>query len=266
MNWIHDNLPRRAAAPAGEGDSEGPSILWVGSLEGEAVARSDAWKESVMAGCWLLLDGEAEVELNPSPAGALVQGRLAISLLGGTSRLAECAACPNRTTPKLAGGAMDPAMRYAASQLSGLGRTSHSEKLFARGLLFQILSRVVAAEEARGPEGCPYSPEDICCVERAARHMEVRFAEGHSIRSIARAAGTNEFKLKRGFRRVYGTTVFGYLRGVRMQRARERFDGGERNVTCVAMDVGYSNPSHFARAFRGEFGVNPKAYLLGAER
>lgn len=90
-----------------------------------------------------------------------------------------------------------------------------------------------------------------------ARLMESRYAEDHSIAGLSRAVHLNEFKLKRGFKELYGTTVFGYLRQIRMEKAREMLRLQKNSVIEVANAVGYSNPSHFARAFKQAFGINP---------
>ncbi|MDQ8181211.1 AraC family transcriptional regulator [Pelagicoccus sp. SDUM812005] len=91
----------------------------------------------------------------------------------------------------------------------------------------------------------------------AARLMEQRFAEDHSIANLSRAVHLNEFKLKRGFKELYGTTIFGYLRQIRMEKAREMLRQPNASVIETANAVGYSNPSHFARAFKQAFGINP---------
>jgi AraC family transcriptional regulator, transcriptional activator of the genes for pyochelin and ferripyochelin receptors len=88
--------------------------------------------------------------------------------------------------------------------------------------------------------------------------------EPPSLLTLARQVGLNDFKLKRGFRQVFGTTVFGYLHEHRMERARQLLEERRLNVTAVACTVGYANPSHFAGAFKRKFGVNPSAYLRGA--
>ncbi|MDQ8196529.1 AraC family transcriptional regulator [Pelagicoccus enzymogenes] len=91
----------------------------------------------------------------------------------------------------------------------------------------------------------------------AARLMEQRYSEEHSIANLSRAVHLNEFKLKRGFKEHYGTTIFGYLRKVRMEKAREMLRSPNASVIETANAVGYSNPSHFARAFKQAFGINP---------
>lgn len=97
---------------------------------------------------------------------------------------------------------------------------------------------------------------------RAARDMLVRDLENPpSLVELARLAGINDFKLKRGFRAVFGTTVFGYFRDYRLDRARELLDRGDMNVSEAAFHIGYSNLGHFSKAFHQRFGIRPKEYL-----
>ncbi|MBC2605907.1 helix-turn-helix transcriptional regulator [Pelagicoccus albus] len=102
---------------------------------------------------------------------------------------------------------------------------------------------------------------DSIALAAAARIMSDRYSEDHSIASLSRTVHLNEFKLKRGFKEHYGTTVFGYLRQIRMERAREMLERRDKSVIEIANSVGYSNPSHFARAFKQAFGMNPSELL-----
>ena len=73
--------------------------------------------------------------------------------------------------------------------------------------------------------------------------------------------GTNEFKLKVGFRSIFGTTVYGYLSDHRMEHARKMLTVDKVRIKEVAVEVGYSNPSHFIAAYKRKFGVTPKQHL-----
>lgn len=74
---------------------------------------------------------------------------------------------------------------------------------------------------------------------------------------LARRVALNEYKLKRGYRLVYATSIHADLRCYRMHLARDLLLAGETNVAAAACAVGYSNPGHFARAFQAQFGIAP---------
>jgi AraC-like DNA-binding protein len=73
----------------------------------------------------------------------------------------------------------------------------------------------------------------------------------------------NDFKLKSGFRETFGTTVFGYVRKLRMDKARSLLEIGDLNVTEAALEAGYCSLGHFAAAFKKRFGTLPGQYRVG---
>jgi AraC-like DNA-binding protein len=83
-----------------------------------------------------------------------------------------------------------------------------------------------------------------------------------SLMALARQVGLDDCKLKWGFRRLFGTTVFGYLHEYRMERARQLLAAGQMSVTEVAHTVGYSSLPSFSKAFRKRFGSSPSQLPL----
>lgn len=85
------------------------------------------------------------------------------------------------------------------------------------------------------------------------QHIEVP----PSLSQLARAAGINEYKLKRGFKEMFGITVFGYLAESRLELARIDLLEARKSVTEIAFELGYSSVQHFSTAFKKKFGVAP---------
>ncbi|MRG45578.1 helix-turn-helix domain-containing protein [Chitinophaga sp. SYP-B3965] len=84
-----------------------------------------------------------------------------------------------------------------------------------------------------------------------------------SLMDLARKAGINEFKLKSGFRKVFDTTVFGYLSDHRLEQAKQMMREGIFSFTDIADELGYSSLQHFSNAFRKKFGVSPSELKKG---
>ena len=104
-------------------------------------------------------------------------------------------------------------------------------------------------------------PSDIERV-REARDVLIRNMDNPpSLLELARQAGINKDKLNHGFRQVFGTSVFDYLRIHRLGRARELLESKEKNVTEVAFEVGYAQHCNFTKAFKKHFGINPTDLL-----
>jgi AraC family transcriptional regulator len=49
-------------------------------------------------------------------------------------------------------------------------------------------------------------------------------------------------------------------RRVRLDHAAKLIEGGAGNMAEIALEVGFSNPSHFAEVFRKQYGVVPSHY------
>jgi len=101
--------------------------------------------------------------------------------------------------------------------------------------------------------------EDAERVRQAAGIFETDLAAPPSLLALARQVGLNDYKLKAGFRQVFGTTAFGYLHERRMEEARSLLEEGALNVGEVALAVGFSDHSSFSAAFKKRFGLKPSS-------
>jgi len=82
-----------------------------------------------------------------------------------------------------------------------------------------------------------------------------------TIAELARETGLNQLKLKRGFKTLFGTSIYAMFQQYRMERAKLLLRS--QNVTETATTLGYSNISHFSAAFRKQFGILPSDMRKG---
>ncbi|GAL83166.1 AraC family transcriptional regulator [Sporocytophaga myxococcoides] len=99
--------------------------------------------------------------------------------------------------------------------------------------------------------------KDIEIMEHAKEIIMNNIQSPCSLIDLAHMVGTNEFYLKKKFKEVYGTTVFGYLFQKRMEEARKLLLSGEMNINQIALHLGYKNPNHFSSAFKKQYGYSP---------
>ncbi len=78
-----------------------------------------------------------------------------------------------------------------------------------------------------------------------------------TIMELARAVGINQTKLKTGFKRLMGQTVFGYLQEIRMHKAKRYLLDTELSIQEIGMLLGYQNTSNFSIAFKNTYGYSP---------
>ncbi|GAB3835486.1 helix-turn-helix transcriptional regulator [Hymenobacter jeollabukensis] len=79
-----------------------------------------------------------------------------------------------------------------------------------------------------------------------------------SLPELARIAGLNEFKLKNGFKELFGQPVFAYLAEYRLLEARAQLIEGGKTASELAFELGYSSLQHLSAAFKKRFGVSPR--------
>lgn len=82
----------------------------------------------------------------------------------------------------------------------------------------------------------------------------------YSLNDLCEIGRINEHKLKSAFKHIHGKTPFTFLREIRMDHAAKLLREDRLSVIQVANEVGYSNASHFARAFKDRHQLLPKAY------
>ncbi len=78
-----------------------------------------------------------------------------------------------------------------------------------------------------------------------------------TISQLSKLVNMNEYKLKRGFKELFGTTVFGYIHLTRMNLAKRLLLSTDMSAKQIAYETGYSSPQHFSKAFKKEFGNTP---------
>ncbi len=104
---------------------------------------------------------------------------------------------------------------------------------------------------------------DLNLLDHAREVLKSRFYDPPTIPELARTVGLNRTKLKAGFKEVFGTTIFGFVRSMRLQHALQLLQAGSCNVSEAASRVGYRSLSAFTRAFHTEFGFSARSVRGG---
>jgi AraC-like DNA-binding protein len=94
----------------------------------------------------------------------------------------------------------------------------------------------------------------------AARRIEERMGEPLTVAMLAREFNLSPSRFAHLFRAEFGVAPMRYLHTQRMVRARQLLEDTFLTVKEVMVQVGCSDPSHFARDFRRFHGVPPKEW------
>lgn len=80
------------------------------------------------------------------------------------------------------------------------------------------------------------------------------------LKALAEIVGFSESKLQKTFKQVFGKSIYQYALYEKMLLAQKMLKSRKYSVSEIGYELGYSNLSHFTKAFKNQFGVNPKAF------
>jgi AraC-like DNA-binding protein len=78
-----------------------------------------------------------------------------------------------------------------------------------------------------------------------------------TLKELSRIFGTNEFKLKNGFKHLFKTTIFQFNNDERLKRSHLVIEQTKIPLKNIASMAGFSTYPNFSRAFKIKFGYSP---------
>ncbi len=145
-------------------------------------------------------------------------------------------------------------------ELIRLGRGDHARRARLCAVAAQYLILKLSRDSV--PPGSPEAPARLT-YERCRGYIESHHLRVRTLREVAAACHVDLAYMCRLFQRFGRESPFQYLQHLRMNRAAEMLQEGA-TVKAVAMELGFSEPCNFSRAFTRVFGVAP-GYLRPRE-
>jgi AraC family transcriptional regulator len=99
-------------------------------------------------------------------------------------------------------------------------------------------------------------------IAKARELLLLHISEPLTIKELSRKVAINECYLKKGFKEMYGTTIFDFFQSQRMEHAKYLLYEKGLSVTDVSSLLGYSSISHFSTAFKKHTGLKPCELLF----
>lgn len=160
--------------------------------------------------------------------------------------------------------AMATANGRAGKTLQALGRqimlcplSGPLRQLYLSGKALELTAAVMdgLAGTCAPAEAAP-GARQLRCLQQARDILLQRLHAPPTLPELARLAGTNASTLSLGFRQLFGTSVFAYVRQQRLELAYRMLASGNISVADAAHACGYTD-SHFSKVFRQRYGVSP---------
>jgi AraC family transcriptional regulator len=178
------------------------------------------------------------------------------------ARLPEAADDPRRLDA--AGPCPTPALRRHLSLLRALDAGPVDDGAVeetAIGVADALLAAVAGRRRAT-PAEARRAHRDLAGATKELLGRE--FRRPLRLESMAARLGVTPAHLCRVFRRITGSSIHAYVTRLRLRAALEPLAAGARDLSGLALDLGFSSHSHFTAAFRREFGVPPSACRVPA--
>jgi AraC-like DNA-binding protein len=158
-------------------------------------------------------------------------------------------------------GATLASPRLAALHFELLGLVAREaprlEQEDALSELAQEALRCAYGSRTRRAPGSPRAREQV---EAARVVLNRQVTSQPDLTALARMLDCSPFHLSRSFHAIAGVTLRRYAKRLRVRAAALRLRDGERDLTRLALELGYADHSHFTHAFREEWGVPPAAF------
>jgi len=136
------------------------------------------------------------------------------------------------------------------------------QNLYMKGKIYELLSLYFNISEESESDHCPFmaNEETVAQIKKAKDIIIENMAHPPSLEELSKMVGLNIKKLKMGFKEFYGTPVFTFLLNYKLDHSKKLLEENKMNVSEIALQIGYSNSSHFIAAFKKRFEITPKQF------
>lgn len=97
-------------------------------------------------------------------------------------------------------------------------------------------------------------------IHKALKYIKENINQPISLSQLAYDLNMSDSNFSNSFKKVMGITPTVYITNLKLSRAKEMLKN--HNVSEVANDLGFRDPSHFIALFKSKYGVTPKQYQL----
>ena len=151
-----------------------------------------------------------------------------------------------------------PSMCHVFEQL--YAAKEHETSQYFRIKVLELLYHATKLRKEDRVAATYYAREHIEIVKRVRKAMLKDLSRSTPLEQFLRGEAISTVTFQTIFKQIYGRSPYAYLKHYRMNSAAVQLRESNESINQIALSLGYSNASKFARAFRDVFGVLPKDY------
>ncbi|MEA5466686.1 helix-turn-helix transcriptional regulator [Leptothoe sp. PORK10 BA2] len=159
-----------------------------------------------------------------------------------------------------------PAVRSLVHQMWHAPYRGVVKRLYLQAKVFELLALhldLISDSASQPQSGSGLKPDTVARLHYAKEILANQLENPPLLSELAQMVGVSDRTLQRGFKSLFHTTVVGYLKQQRLYQAERLLRQGHCTVADVATRVGYGHLGRFAAEFKQQFGITPKACLVG---
>lgn len=155
-------------------------------------------------------------------------------------------------------------MQVAVTQMFETKLKGAAKKMFLESKALELMSLQLAQLiQDKSETNVSYlSDNDLNSIKKIQLYLQDNFSSPLSLSELAKSAGISHTKLNLGFKAVYGSTVFEYIRKIRLENSLRMLEEKKLSITEISYEAGWSSPSHFSKEFIKHYKISPKKYQL----
>lgn len=135
------------------------------------------------------------------------------------------------------------------------------DAIMSEGLVTSIIACMMKKAGIQSAERQPVAlPE--WRIKKLHSFVHQQLAEDISLEDMADATGLSRRQFSRAFSAQMGETPFRWLNRLRIERAMVMLKETEEHLYCISEACGFSDQSHFSKAFKQAVGVTPAVWRL----
>lgn len=167
------------------------------------------------------------------------------------------------------GRPMTPALKRLVHELVACPYAGEIQRMYMTGKvmeMFAVYLNETVMERSVRAEWPGLSRSNIDSLHQAKQILDAALAAPPGLAALAKRVALNEFKLKKGFKLLFGMPVHAYIIDRRLETAYALLQEGKLTITEAAYAAGFGKAGHFTEYFRRKYGVTPSEYLKSFPR
>jgi AraC-like DNA-binding protein len=112
----------------------------------------------------------------------------------------------------------------------------------------------------REVEGFRATPKSYGRLSEAVQHLHTHYARPLTTQQLAKIVGVSNSQFARRFQKLFNSTLRQYLLRIRIRAACRLLAKSDKNITEIALEIGFYDHAHFSRTFSRLMGIAPLAY------